>query len=99
MSSREGFEKVFPVPGAAEWSDEHCAYLRKGKILISAYNDKWEAWQAATSRQQERIRELEEALKDLLAYVEDGWGDTESLEGARAHKALSATAQGESCKS
>ena len=58
-----------------------------------------EAWQAATSRQQERIRELEEALR-LLRHemIESGNGGSEDFGWSAAikatNKALSATAQG-----
>lgn len=61
--------------------------------------------EAATSRQRERIRELEEALQWILSDYEGigaagfppcaNW----DLRVEKARKALSATAQGESCKS
>ncbi len=63
-----------------------------------------EAWQAATSRQQERIRELEGALRRLSFAAQTSGGNVGTDEYltqaiSLAEQALSATAQGESCKS
>jgi hypothetical protein len=97
---REEFEKAFPVPRFMSFDESESDYFISEEIIgdlqwenYYKFRGAWEAWQAATALQAERVRELEKALRDLLAYVEDGWGDTESLEGARAHKALSATAR------
>lgn len=97
---REEFEKAFPVPRFMSFDESDGDYFISDEIIgdlqwesYYEFRGAHKAWQAATSLQAERVRELEVALRDLLAYVEDGWGDTESLEGARARKALSATAR------
>jgi hypothetical protein len=69
---REEFEKVFPVPEGADWWGVLEAYCTKNRASVHPYNHKWQAWQAATSLQAERVEELESALKAknyLLDYV------------------------------
>lgn len=124
MNSREEFEKVFPVPDEIYWDEGDECYRQKKHdwdysedFYMSAALD---GWQAATSRQQERISELERllhmALSDLEWYeltLEGELGSCRSIQELEAAdqlpqsiveiraalKALSATAQGESCKS
>ena len=62
------------------------------------YLEAWRTSQAEMQRlrdaleaEREKVRVLREALENLLAYVETGYGDFESDEGAQAHEALATT--------
>jgi hypothetical protein len=63
---REEFEKAFPVPENCDWWSVLEAYSTKNRSTVHPYNDKWQAWQAATALQAERVRELEEALQAIV---------------------------------
>jgi hypothetical protein len=42
-------------------------------------------------RERDKVRVMRETLEELLAYVETGYGDFGSDEGAQAHVALATT--------
>jgi hypothetical protein len=90
---REEFEKAFPVPENCDWWSVLEAYSTKNRSTVHPYNDKWQAWQAATALQAERVRELEEALRGMVHHFwvagsEDEWDAIK-----KAKQALSATAR------
>jgi len=49
------------------------------------------AAEADAAAQREKVRVMRETLEQLLAYVETGYGDFGSDEGAQAHEALATT--------
>jgi hypothetical protein len=92
---REEFEKAFPVPHGVYWHEENSRYQRNADYPIRdiAHNRAWEAWQAATALQAERVRELEEALNGLLSVISETRGAPAHDAVQSALKALSATAR------
>lgn len=52
--SREAFERAFPVPANAKWSEAHENYgwiKRQGNLEpVYRYRSMWQAWQRATAR-------------------------------------------------
>ena len=59
--------------------------MTKVKMLL---REEWEALLAKSGQQEQRIRELESKLSDLVAYCKDGYGDHEAAEIINAEKAL-----------
>jgi hypothetical protein len=59
---RDEFEKAFPVPDGVYWHEGHGRYLHTAYFVIGAmiaHQHAWQAWQAATALQDQRVRELE----------------------------------------
>jgi hypothetical protein len=95
---REEFEK---------WAVESGLFVDKWDTEIDEYvshGTSWalRGWQAATALQAERVREMEEALQDMLAgwkYIREAHGDLYGVGWDRAQEkaeqALSATAREE----
>jgi len=104
MSSREEFEKTMaPLfeenlgmnPDPSVWHKN-----KNGSYLNPVLEQHFVTWQAATALQAERVRDLEEALRDMLSgwrYIREAHGDLYGVGWDRAQEkaeqALSATAR------
>ena len=85
-----------------EWAQNESVY-GQGFSLTQSHNNMdylnsrsqsgWKAWQAATALQDARVRELEEALKGLLAVISETRGLPAHNAVQSALNALSATAR------
>jgi hypothetical protein len=60
-------------------------------VQIARMEERLAAAEADAATQRDKVRVLREALEELLAYVETGYGDFGSDEGAQAHAALTTT--------
>jgi len=73
------------LEAAAEWLGEPL------DEAITRLESKLAAAEADAVAQRYKVRVMRETLEQLLAYVETGYGDFGSDEGAQAHEALATT--------
>jgi hypothetical protein len=78
---REEFEKAFPVPYIlAAWHESKGEYIPtpagRSSLTVDVYNRQWQAWQAATSLQAERVAQTTrgevEAVTKAILFAECG---------------------------
>jgi hypothetical protein len=60
-------------------------------VQIARMEERLAAAEADAATQRDKVRVMRETLEELLAYVETGYGDFGSDEGAQAHAALATT--------
>jgi len=69
---REEFEKAFPMPCFMSWCGTEyfiSECMTDQSVVHLTFLAKWEAWQAATALQAERVRELEAQQKDMAMLI------------------------------